>query len=405
MNIVPPMPENELERLISLTEFDLDYSNLQDNFKDLTKLAAKVAGTEISMVNLIDTYTQWSISSHGLRVDQMPREDTVCQYTIMETEQFEVRDLLADPRFKDKLYVKSEPNLRYYLGIPLTTGDGLNIGALCVLDKSERVMDPEKIELLKIIASEIVDRIKSVYIIERLKTKVKETNDTKIKVVHDIRGPLSGIIGLAQFVSEQGDKNKLEDVLQLINMIHKSGNSILELANEILSIEKKAEKSAPLLQSDELNLCTFKEKLEKLYHPQALNKKIQFSVKTNSVAEKIPFLKNKLLQITGNLISNAIKFTPELGSVEVHLDLENKANENMLHIVVKDSGAGLDEQTIEDIISGKTASTNGTKGEQGFGFGLSLVKHLIDSLKGTMDIQSKPGVGSTFNVYLPQGHL
>ena len=403
MKTVNPVPENELDRLMSLTEFDLDYSSLQDNFKDLTKLAAKVSGTEISLVNLIDTYTQWSVSSHGLRIDQMPREDSVCQYTIMETEQFEVRDLSADPRFKDKVYVKSEPKLRYYFGVPLTTENGMNIGALCVLDKNEREIEPEKVELLKIISSEIVDRIKSIYVIERLKSKVKETNDTKIKVVHDIRGPLSGIIGLAQIVAEQGDKNKLEDVLHFMNLIHKSGNSILDLASEILSTEKKA-LTAPL-QSDELNLSAFKEKLEKLYHPQALNKKIHFSVKTNSMAEKIPFLKNKLLQITGNLISNAIKFTPEQGTVEVHLDLENKGNENMLHIVVKDSGAGLDEQTIEDIISGKTASTNGTKGEQGFGFGLSLVKHLIDSLKGTMDIRSKQGSGSTFSVYLPQGHL
>lgn len=402
MTMVAPVPKNELERLISLTEFDLDYSSLHDNFKNLTKLAATVAGTEISLVNLIDTFTQWTVSSHGIMINQMPREDSVCQYTIVEKEHFEVKDLSKDPRFKDKFYVKDEPKLKYYLGVPLVTGDGLNIGALCVLDKNERIIDPEKVELLKVIASEIVDRIKTTYTIEQLKTKVKETSETKLKVVHDIRGPLSGITGLAEFVSQQGDKNKLEEVLQFMKMIHKSGNSILDLANEILSTERSLQSSTAPLQSNELNLRAFKEKLEELYCPQAFNKKINFSVSINSVAERIPFLKSKLLQITGNLISNAIKFTPEEGTVAVQLDLESKEKENMLHIIVSDSGAGLDEHTIKAIINGNAASTNGTRGEQGYGFGLSLVKHLVDSLKGKMDIHSEQGVGSTFHVYLPQ---
>jgi hypothetical protein len=76
--IKAPFPENEMDRLLSLSEFDLDYDNLEDNFKDLTRLAAKVAGTEISLINLIDSFTQWTISSHGLDIAQMPREESVC---------------------------------------------------------------------------------------------------------------------------------------------------------------------------------------------------------------------------------------------------------------------------------------------------------------------------------------
>ena len=127
-----PMPANEMERLISLSDFDIDYSTHQDSFKDLAKLAAKVAGTDISLVNLIDTFTQWTISNHGLDIDQMPREDSVCQYTIANGEYFEVADLKDDPRFKDKFYVVDDPNLRYYFGVPLTTKEGSNLGALCV---------------------------------------------------------------------------------------------------------------------------------------------------------------------------------------------------------------------------------------------------------------------------------
>lgn len=146
----------------------------------------------------------------------------------------------------------------------------------------------------------------------------------------------------------------------------------------------------------------FKDKLEKLYQPQALNKRITFTVKANSVAAETPFYKNKLLQITGNLISNAIKFTPVNGKVSVDIDLLDEADKHTLCIVVKDTGVGLTKESILRVLTGHEESKNGTGGEQGYGFGLVLVKHLIDSLKGTMRIHSEPGEGTTFVILLPQ---
>jgi GAF domain-containing protein len=125
-----PIPSNEMDRIITLADLDLYYTGYQDDFKDLAKLAAKVTGTNISLVNLVDTFTQWTLSN----IAQMPREDSVCQYTIMENDHFEVENLATDERFKDKFYVADDPNLRYYYGVPLKTEEGGNIGALCVLD-------------------------------------------------------------------------------------------------------------------------------------------------------------------------------------------------------------------------------------------------------------------------------
>jgi len=156
MNLNLPIPENEYERVLNLSDFNLDYSNFQDNFKDLARLAASVAGTPISLVNLIDSYTQWTISNFGLNLEQMTREESVCQYTIKYDEKaFEVEDLSKDDRFKDKFYVKDNASLRYYYGVPLIS-DGLNIGALCVLDREVRTLSPEKEELLRIIAEKLL---------------------------------------------------------------------------------------------------------------------------------------------------------------------------------------------------------------------------------------------------------
>jgi len=397
----PPIPENEMDRVMTLSEFDLDYGAHADSFKDLTKLAAKVAGTEMSLVNLIDSYTQWTISTHNLDLEQMPREESVCQYLLMSDDNMEVADLSADERFKDRPYVTGGPHLRYYYGIPLNV-DNHNIGALCVVDAhSSKNLNPEKVELLKIIAGEIVNRLKYIKVIEDLRSNLSEAKQTQKKVAHDIRGPLSGIIGLAQLIREQGDENQMDEILEFMNLIHKSGRSILELADEILSTDKK-DKKVPELKGGEFNQVVFKDKLQKLYVPQAMNKHITFTVNTSSASETIPFSKNKLLQITGNLISNAIKFTPNNGFVTVDLDLIEDKNENVLQVKVTDSGVGLDAGGIATILQGNAISTNGTGGENGYGFGLALVKHLVESLKGTFNIFSIPGKGATFEVKLPQ---
>lgn len=393
-----PIPENELERLLSLSELDLDYSGLSDSLKDLTHLAAKVAGTDISLVNLIDSYTQWSVSNYGIDVDQTPRDESVCQYTIMGNDPVEVSDLSEDIRFKENSYVKNPMSLRYYFGIPLKDSKGHNLGSLCVLDKKQKILNPEKVELLRIVANEVANRIKSYGVLNILKQKLEQVSSSKKKVAHDIRGPLAGIIGLSEIAAEQGKSNTLDDILEFVSLIHKSSRSLLDLADEILTEEQEAVQVGAF----EFNLSVFKDKLVQLYLPQAQSKSVIFNVRINEFRQSIPFAKNKLLQIAGNLISNAIKFTPVNGSVEVELDLQAGEDRNILSITVTDTGLGMGPEIMERIQKGEASSTQGTSGEVGFGFGLSLVQHLIGSLDGTLEISSTPGAGTVFKVLLPQ---
>ncbi len=395
-----PIPKDEFNRLLQLADFDLDNTDLESNLKDLTKLAAKVAGTNISLVNLIDSYTQWSVASEGLPVMQMPREDSVCQYTIMGNQPFEIRDLTKDERFNKKSYVKEDPNLKYYWGVPLKNDAGYNLGALCVMDTETKDISPEKVDLLEIIADEIVNRLKIIKAVALLKSEVKNVKEKQKQVAHDIRGPIGGIIGLAQIIKEQGNNNQLDDVLEFIKVIQSSGKSLLELADEILTSKDEAKKKAEINPDNEYNLLTLKEKLENLYGVQGKQKEVNLIVEVTSKDRETPFPKTKLLQILGNLISNAIKFTPSGGEVSINLNLQTGHPRELL-AVVKDTGAGMTEEQMEAIMKGAGNTTRGTSGEQGYGFGLPLVKHLIDGMGGTLKIDSQLGAYSKFEVRLP----
>ena len=402
----PPVPENEMDRLLSLSGFDFDYSNQENDFKNLAKLAAKVAGTSMSMVNMIDSLTQWTISNYGLDLQQMLREDSVCQYTIMESDYFQVEDLSEDDRFKEKSYVQDEPKAKFYYGIPLTVGNGLNIGALCVLDQNKKILDAETIESLKIIAAEIVSRLKTYKMTEALKSDLSETREIQKKLAHDIRGPLGGIIGLSGILIEQGQSNQMDEVLTFVSLIHESGNSVLDLADDILGAQKRNAmiNSAEMTEkiANPINLTVLKDKIQKLYQPQAVNKNISFEVNVSAETESIIFSRNKLLQIIGNLISNALKFTPFGGSVLVDLAYVINKEIETLVINVADNGIGVSTSGIKAIMEERNQTTDGTSGEHGYGFGLGLVSRLVRSLNGTLSVSSEVGSGSVFSVQLPQ---
>lgn len=396
-----PKPSNEFERLIELSELDLDYSNLEENLTDLTDLAARIVGAEVSLVNLLDNYTQWSVSSHGIDLQQMPRENSVCQYTILEEESLEIKNLDKDKRFKEQPYVTTDPFLRYYYGVPLRTPNGTNIGALCVLDSDPKELTPEEKELLKMISKQVVRRLEVMQKIKNLENKIGELNETKRKVSHDIRNPISGIIGIAEIIEDEVKNEQIDEILELVEMIKKGGHSLLELVEEIMEEEENQNIQAGKNKFDCDSFC---QKLKELYQPQAKSKGVNLNIKPSETTGRVFFPKNRLLQIVGNLISNAIKFTEEDDTVDVKVkaeETEETHKKNNLNIKVEDTGIGMTPEKIEEIMQGTATSEGGTGGEKGYGFGLSLVHHLVQKADGQMQVNSEKDKGTTFVIQLP----
>lgn len=397
MQTTRTIPSNEVERLSSLFKLDLDYTSLDNTFQDLSYLAAKITGTEISLISFIDSYTQWIVSRFGLDVYQTPIDDTICQFTLMEEDHLEIEDLSKDLRFKEKGFIDDPMNLKYYLGVPLKSSDGLNIGSICVIDRKHNKLSEEQIELLKIISRQVVGRINDTVTIKALEKRLQNQSGKYKKVSHDIRGPIAGVIGLASLITEHKATLTDKELLEMVTMINKSSKSVLDLADEIL--KEPTPKAFHL--SEDFDLRTFREKLETLFRPQAFNKKITLNIYSNIAVDSIKIKKEKLLQISSNLISNAIKFTPNGGLINVYLDLTLETDKKILLFDIQDTGTGISEQAIHEILNGKAESTEGTIGEKGYGLGLRCVKELLEELNGEMEIESILGKGTHFKVKIP----
>lgn len=389
-----PLPENEFHRLLELSELELDYTSLQEEFKDLAVLAAGIAGTEISLINLIDSSTQWSISTFGITQEQTPREDTICQYTICEEDFLQIEDLAEDDRFNQAACDDDVPPLRYYLGVPLQTENGSNIGTLCVVDTRPKTLGTSQINSLKILSGQIVKRFKSLKKIEDLTRALENAGETQKKVAHDIRGPLVGIGGLCDILNNADEPQDRAEAIEIVAMIRNGAQSVLELSMGILNSDPG------MLPARDRDLRTIKQKLEKLYIPQARNKDIELKINLTDSLYHLAIPGIKIIQIVGNLITNAIKYSENDSIVEVSF-ARHVTDVDTLTIRVEDKGRGMSSSQVAYIENEAGQSTPGTLGEQGFGLGLRFVVNLISILKGKFSIQSKLDEGTVFQIDLP----
>jgi len=139
--MMPALKNHEAQRLEALFNYDILDTAAEPCFDQVTDLAAQIAGTPIALISLVDDKRQWFKAKVGLDVCETDRSVAFCHHTIMQSEPFCVPDARAHPLFADNPLVWSEPNIRFYYGVPLTTPENYNIGSLCVIDRTPRLLN------------------------------------------------------------------------------------------------------------------------------------------------------------------------------------------------------------------------------------------------------------------------
>ena len=237
---------------------------------------------------------------------------------------------------------------------------------------------------------------------ERMNTQLKAERDKVIKaekarsyffssVSHDIRTPLNSIIGFSEMLQLGIDDP--EENERALDAIITSGQTLLELINDVLDLSK--------LESGKMELHPVPTDMTSLVSKVANSFEVatsRSSLLLHTEVEKMPFLKldpQRIRQILFNLIGNAVKFTAR-GSITVRASYENGA----FVLSVSDTGRGISEENIKKLMS-PYVQLQDHDSSKGTGLGLAICKQLAQQMKGTLELESTVGKGSTFTLRIP----
>lgn len=214
---------------------------------------------------------------------------------------------------------------------------------------------------------------------------------------HDLRSPLTGILGFAQLLEEDGDL--VPDDLAKVQGIRRSGDYLLSLINNLLDIGKMAGGHHELHRTSQDVGAIVQDSIRTLSHT-AQPKQVTLNYSGGTDECQVMGDYSCLMRVCNNLISNAIKFTPEGGTVTVSL---RDGRDDDLVLAVTDTGIGIPPEKIPELFNRYTrVHQSGTAGENGTGLGLSIVWELVKAHDGTVSVDSKVGEGSTFRIQLPK---
>ncbi|QOV43978.1 HAMP domain-containing protein [Streptomyces chromofuscus] len=226
---------------------------------------------------------------------------------------------------------------------------------------------------------------------------------------HELRTPLNSLLILAQLLAQNPSRNLTQKQVEYAGIIHSAGSDLLQLINDILDLSK-VEAGKMDVAPERVSLRQLIEYVEATFRPMTTQKGLDFTVTTAAGAPgDLLTDDSRLRQVLRNLLSNAVKFT-EQGGVE--LIIQPAAEEEVPDKVVKggavvafrvkDTGIGIQEQQLESIF-GAFQQADGTTSRKygGTGLGLSITREIAHLLGGAVTVDSTPGRGSTFTLFLP----
>lgn len=240
--------------------------------------------------------------------------------------------------------------------------------------------------------------------LEQALIKSEEANKAKTeflsRISHDMRTPLNGILGLAMLMKESTTDPKIyEDLLQM----ETSGKYLLNLINDTLDVNK-IEIGKMELHPDVFDGRAAANNVIDLIKPNMDKKKIKFILD----ADNLPYTKlymdmGRLEQVIMNILGNAVKFTPEGGTIRASMHNISRNDKEILdRIVISDNGVGMSSEFLEHIFEpfsqenpGNTGNTTGT------GLGMTITKQIVEMMGGTIKVESEFGKGTTFTIDIP----
>ncbi len=400
--------EHRAKQLHRLTEASLAINSslsLEPMLRVVTELARDILGSHQAVAVAAPDHKWSSIRTAtalspavALRGERAVLRDRSCLLSLLSSMRGAVRITRGQfgTRWRD-LFANDRPERAGWLAAPLTSRDGRNMGLIHLLEKEDSDFSEEDESILTQLA-----QMSSVAIENAVNAEAREANRMKDEFLttlsHELRTPLSAILGWVRLLgSGRLDAGRSAHAVQVIerNVLAQT-----KLIDDLLDVSRVITGKLRL----QLKPCALSEVVTaamESMRPAAEGREIQTRFE-NSLPEgddRITGDPDRLQQIVWNLVSNAIKFTPPRGSVDVTLARQN----GQFEITVADTGPGMSPEFLVHAFDRfRQADASTTRAHGGLGIGLAIARHLVELHGGSISAESDgPGLGSIFRVSLP----
>ena len=370
----------------------------------------------------------WSVEAYGNEFKEIrfPVSKGIGGYSARHGEIVSVRDAYVDERFNQEIDQQTGFRTRSLVSLPVFDRDGDVVGVLQAINKLRGTFEPSDVDMLKAIASQLSEAIKKASLVETLQSnkskllEMKWTLEKKVEArtaelaarkeelerlnrekneilgiaAHDMRDPLSNIICLGELISRGADTLPKEKLVKFGETIQLSAKRLNDLVNNLLDVNA-LDRGEIKLESEACDLAVLAESCVANYRLKARNKGQQISFESEEGELRIRGDKRYLSQILDNIVGNAVKYSALDSTIGVRV----RRIGDSVQFEVKDAGPGLSPEDQRKLF--RTFSRGASKptgGEASTGLGLSIVKKLVDLMKGEVFCDSRLGEGATFIV-------
>ena len=385
--VLPVIFEGQVKAVIELASFN-KFSEIHLQFLDqLTESIGIVLNTIAANMRTESLLAQSQSLTEELQKQQEELKDTNQR----------LKEQAASLKASEELLKEQQEALRH-------TNEELEEKArLLAQQKSEVELKNHEVELAKQALEEKANQL-------ALTSKYK--SEFLANMSHELRTPLNSLLILSQLLAENPDGNLSSQQVEFANTIHSSGTDLLALISDILDLSK-IESGTMAIELEDVELLEIHNNMERSFRQVAHDKQLEFDVNLeDGLPRSVRTDSKRLQQVLKNLLSNSFKFTHR-GRVELNVSIAAKgwSSENatlnradrVVAFSVTDTGIGVpvDKQRI---IFEAFQQADGTTSRKygGTGLGLSISREIANLLGGEITVQSAPGVGSTFTLYVPQ---
>ena len=394
------IPEDEAERQAALDDYEIVDTLAEQDYDDLTFLAASICETPIALVSLVDKDRQWFKSRVGLDATETPRDISFCGHVVADRAPLFVENTLEDERFADNPLVTGAPDIRFYGGAPLVTAGGHHLGTLCVIDRKERQLSETQQSQLLALGRQVSRLLE----LRRQRREAERANMIKSlflsRMSHELRTPLNAVIGFANVLKKNKGGRMADREVMFAQRIGRSGAHLLSLVNDILDLSKIEAGREEFDLEDVLIADLIGDVMQAVpsadeERPIPLTTTIPAPLRSATVRADV----RRLRQVLLNLLANASKYG---GGTAVDVVLIDDGTGEVARIEVTDHGAGIAPERLEYVFGtfNQLDESDANQRATGTGLGLPISRALCRGMGWDLVASSEPGKGATFSIVI-----